>query len=323
MPFSAKIIADSVNAMTGVRLITYQLEYPRFIHAELMTHRVFSRNASSSRAIPVAKTLAAIAERPVIPISWGKNQKGMQAHEDVDAETAAKAEAIWLRGASYAMETAKGLVDLGIHKQIANRVLEPWAHISTIVTATEWDNWFALRDHADAQPEIRRLAELMRIAREASTPVVLKEGEWHLPYIRPEDWDIIRADVAARWRDGPAIMAAEYENEQRAVEHMVLMVCAARCARVSYNTHDNEKPLLLNDLALAETLLTSKHMSPFEHAATPCHCPAFHANFRSYYSHRFIMEMTEKMEVQQAMSQKAFFDMMARSGVNVEGAQTQ
>ena len=171
-----------------------------------MTHRVFSRNASSSRAIPVEKIIRAIRETPAMPVSWGKNQKGMQAHENVDAETARQAEMIWLQGADLAIQTAQQLVDLGIHKQIANRVLEPWAVMSTIVTATDWDNFFELRRHKDAQPEIHELADRMFEAMEGSTPTVLTDSgpdSWHLPYIKKGDWAAVTAWVEQQFATQP------------------------------------------------------------------------------------------------------------------------
>lgn len=322
MVYACKVIADSLNPHHGVRLTTLQLSYPRFIHAEFMTHRVFSRNASSSRAIPVATTMRSLRDDPVVPVSWGRNQKGMQAREELDDATAAKAEEVWLAGRDAAMGTAQALMDLGVHKQIANRVLEPWSFISVIVTATEWSNWFALRDHEDAQPEIRKLARIMREHMDSSTPRTLQDEpgryDWHLPYFHPEDLADVRLFCKVSMDSSPARIVQEYGDFETYVEFTCLLVSAARCARVSYNNHDGSRPNIAADIALAETLLTSRHMSPFEHQATTCTCPSFHANFRGYHSFRGMLEIRDKLQVQIAMQKKGFFAFLREQGV--EGA---
>lgn len=158
--FEAKIILDSINE-SGDRLTTFQLRYPRFIHSELMTHRVFSRNAMSSRAVPVAKMIAQVRENPAKPIHWGMNKPGMQATEEVPV---ASAEHLWQKAANLAADVAEQMVKLNLHKQVANRILEPFQWMNTIVTATEWDNFFELRAHPDAQPEFQKLAVMMQNA---------------------------------------------------------------------------------------------------------------------------------------------------------------
>lgn len=243
----AKIIADS-TAYNGSRLTTMQLTYPRFIHSEFMTHRVFSRNASSSRAIPVAKMLEMIKEEPAMPLHWGKNIPGMQANEEVDNIEGMKG--LWLEAARQACSIAKVMTDSGLHKQVANRILEPFQHIHVVVTATEWDNFFMLRDHKDAQPEIQALARSMNIAMDMSHPKTLMLGEWHLPYVTD--------DEVLEYKE-----KGQFNNLQK--------MSAARCARVSYMKHDGQKPSLEDDLKLYERLVISEppHMSPIEHQATP------------------------------------------------------
>lgn len=144
----ATIVADSVSAVNGQRLITYELEYPRFIHAELMTHRLFSRNAASSRAIPISKMMEMVEETPAMPVEWGMNQAGMQAKEVHSNPEVC--ESVWKLAAQQAVYSAQALQNLGLHKQIVNRVLEPFQIMKTIVTATEFDNFFWLRCHKDA-----------------------------------------------------------------------------------------------------------------------------------------------------------------------------
>lgn len=248
----AKIVADSISEQ-GIRITTMELCYHRFIHSEFMTHRMFSRNASSSRAIPVEKMINQVKENPATPIHWGKNQPGMQAREEFDEDDILGFQSDWMETAKKVGEVAKYLSVLGLHKQVVNRLLEPFQFIKVIVTATEWDNFFNLRLHPDAQPEIQELARCMKEAMEASSPMLLKRGEWHLPYITEDEGISLLLD-------------AEYTkfNIEKAIKCSV-----ARCARVSYNNHDNSSPDINKDIALADKLLEAGHMSPFEHVATP------------------------------------------------------
>ena len=261
----ATIIADSVS-QAGQRITTLQLKYPRFIHAEFMTHRMFSRNASSSRAIPVAKMLKQVREDPAMPIHWGANQRGMQANGEV--EGIKQAQAAWTLAAEKAAGVAEMMADIGLHKQVANRILEPFQFMHTVVTATEWDNFFALRDHKDAQPEIRELAVCMKTCMDDSLPALLLEGEWHVPYVT-------------------------------SIEHLSIedsIKCsAARCARVSYLNHDKSAPSVEGDLKLYNMLAVRPyddgkghllgasdpvHLSPLEHQATSM--DSFDQNMRIY-----------------------------------------
>jgi thymidylate synthase ThyX len=243
MTTTAKIILDSVNPENGSRLTTMQLVYPRFVHAEFMTHRMFSRNASSSRAIPVAKMIEQVFKDPAMPCHWGKNQPGMQAREEITDKT--EAEQLWREAASDAAHTAEFMSQIGLHKQVVNRILEPFQWIHVVVTATEWDNFFKLRLHEDADPNIYELARVMKVAMDESTPV---ERHAHLPYV-----------------DG------DYEIDPAARQVLNLkglgMVSAGRCARVSYLNHDGTNPDYKKDLELAEKLAASGHASPFEHVA--------------------------------------------------------
>lgn len=245
MGYRARIVADSVSER-GDRLTTMEVTFPRIILSEFNTHRMFSRNNSSSRAIPIEKRIAAIEEDPFIPNYWGKNQRGMQAEEALDEAGAKSAEAIWLQAMSDAIAHAKSLASHAVHKQLANRLIEPFAWQTVIVTATEWENFFALRDNDMAQPEIHEIAHMMREIYDGSVPNLVKQGEWHLPLIQDDE------------RDG------KFEHSQLARQ-----VSAARCARVSYLTHDGKRDIEA-DVTLFNRLVTSGHMSPLEHPATPC-----------------------------------------------------
>jgi thymidylate synthase ThyX len=250
MVIKAEIIEDSISE-AGERLTTFQLRYPRFIHAEFMTHRQFSRNASSSRAIPVKRALASIREEPAMPIHWGINQPGMQARDEATSELVQQGQDLWHEACESACAFAEKLNDLGFHKQIVNRLTEPFQHINVVQSATHWSNWYALRAHADAMPEIRILAEKMQEAQERSTPNLLVPGQWHLPYIKDDDKTFFLNNTIER--------------------DALKKVSSARCARVSYMTFDGKVSEFRDDVALCNKLIGSKplHASPFEHQATP------------------------------------------------------
>lgn len=243
MTITAKIIADSISG-DDIRLTTLQLRYPRFIHSEFMTHRLFSRNASSSRAIPVERLIQDVIDDPAMPIYWGTNQKGMQAAGEVDQGIITLSKHDWLGARDNAVKVARQMAGNGLHKQIVNRVLEPFSHINVVVTATEWENFFALRLHPAAQPEIQELARTMNLAMAGSVPERGGPGDWHLPYV----------------------LESEYSSRD---DGELRKLSAARCARVSYMTHDGKEPSGRDDLALAQQLQDSGHWSPFEHQATP------------------------------------------------------
>jgi thymidylate synthase ThyX len=241
MTYSATVLADSVSPC-GVRLTTLQVTFPRIVLAEFNTHRMLSRNSASSRAIPVEKQIARVRENPFVPEAFGANQRGMQAGEAVDPAMQAMSRAAWMEACRRAISGAETLVEAGVHKQWANRLLEPFTWHTVIVTATEWDNFFALRCNEMAQPEIRRAAEMMRFAMKRSVPEPLAIVDYHQPLIGAEDY-----------AEG---MPDEYYP----------MVSIARCARVSYLTHEGKRDVAA-DLALYDRLLSSGHMSPFEHVA--------------------------------------------------------
>jgi hypothetical protein len=242
---SANMIEYSAS-QEDIRLPTILTRYPRFIHAEVMTHRVFSRNASSSRAIPVLRLLRDILRDPAMPIHWGKNQAGMQAREELSPFKKFIARNLWVTG-MYLMVTIAWLAHmLGAHKQIVNRLVEPWSHINVLITATEWENFFELRDHPDAQPEIMILAQAIKFAMESSTPRLLQPGEWHLPFVT-------------------ALERSQYEIET------LVKLSIARCARTSYMTYEGTVPQVDQDIKLYDRLVGARplHASPAEHQATP------------------------------------------------------
>lgn len=252
---SAKIIADSFNNHWGKRITTFELEYPRFIHSEIMTHRVFSRNAQSSRAVPVQNTLGVNAN-PVRPIVWGKNKAGMSSQEVLNVTEQAFAENLWNTAAGKAFEISAALADQGLHKQWANRITEPFSKIKVVITATEWDNFFWLRIDPDAaQPEIVELARVMQKAYDESEPKFLTAGQWHMPYV---DWrDDARNLIGQSFFD----TQGNYLNLDEA-----LKISASCCAQVSYRKLNDTKEKAIE---IFNRLFSGAkpHLSPTEHQA--------------------------------------------------------
>jgi hypothetical protein len=259
-----------------VRLTSMEVTFPRFILAEFNTHRVFSRNSASSRAIPFEKCVEQVRSRPFIPIYWGKKQRGMQADTQLKWLEAQAACRDWLKIRDAVVKQAEQLyTKYDLHKQIVNRLLEPFMWHTVLVTATEWKNFFNLRDNRMAQPEMRHIARMMQNVYQSSVPRQLQHGEWHLPLIRDDDRAEANLDV-------------------------LLKVSTGRCARLSYMTHHGFRDLSA-DVQLHDDLLRDGHMSPFEHAARPMtqddvialtNIPAlrpnevFSANFRGWFQYR-------------------------------------
>lgn len=257
MAYAAKIIADSISP-SHTRLTTMEVTYPRFVHAEFMTHRLFSRNSASSRAIPIETMLHAVVTDPVLPVWWGKNQSGMQAREELSKKDTTAAQAAWLGARERAILSVTELQAIGLHKQIANRILEPWLWHTVIVSSTDYANFFGLRCHPDAQPEIQKIAYMMRDLYDASKPEPLGNGQWHLPYVNKIESAVLS-------------------------EETLLKVAVARCARVSYMRHANEGDINA-DITLHDRLAFAGHWSPFEHVATPGHTRR--SNFDGWVQYR-------------------------------------
>jgi thymidylate synthase ThyX len=276
-----EIVADSM-APSGMRLTTFVLTYPRFIHSEFMTHRVFSRNASSSRAIPVKKQIQEVLDNPAIPLAFTKNKAGMQGGEALDGDQHQAALNAWLEARDCAVTMANELSNLEVHKQYANRVLEPFSHITVVVTATAWTNFFALRNHEMAQPEIHELARLMWEAYSSHQPKNLEVGSWHLPFITQDDWQKQFNELCKKYVDPSSVSIQERSEE-------MIKRSVARCARVSYKNHDGTNTTLEQDLQLYDRLLSSAplHASPAEHQAMAVGDPNVQSgNFRGWIQFR-------------------------------------
>lgn len=300
MSFNCKIVADSL-APCNKRLTTVVITYPRFIHSEILTHRDRARNSASSRAIPWPKMMVAISENPVIPIRWGSEQKGMQAGCEIPEKMQDLARVIWLAVRDKAIEAAEMLHNIGrtycelaeqteeaqriqdflgtdialndlsvteedrqvkIHKSIPNRVTEPWMWITVVMTATEWANFFRLRCHPDAEIHFQRIAGMIRNALERSKPIEVGYCGWHLPFIQPDE---VSVDLEVRKK-----------------------CSVARCARVSYLTHEGTRDIG-KDLELFERLVTGSgfgHWSPHEHVAQALPIPERSGPFIGWRQYR-------------------------------------
>jgi hypothetical protein len=251
MGYECKILADSITPESH-RLTTFEVTFPRFILAEVNTHRMLAKNSASSRAIPVAKSIDAVASDPFIPESFGKNQPGMSWQENLETMQAISARNIWTQLCYDALTGAENLAGYEVHKSLANRVLEPYKWHTAIVTATDWGNFFALRTAANAQPEFREIATMMEEAYRASEPYELGTKEWHLPLVDDQELRLSHPPFAD-WDE-----AFTYWSK----------VSVGRCARVSYLTHEGVRDPGA-DIELHDRLLENRHMSPFEHVARP------------------------------------------------------
>lgn len=237
---SAKIIKHSQFGST--ELVTMEIELHRFILPEFNTHRVFSRNFQSSRAVPIDKMIEQVRDDPALPVYYGLNQAGMVAEKEMNDAQTYKFQQLWVGQARQAAETAIKMRDMGAHKQLVNRMLEPWMWTKGVVTATRggFESFFKLRSHKDAQPEIKALSDAMYEALEDSNPQVLELGEWHLPYV---------------------------DSKRGTVEN--IKVSTSCCAQVSYRKLDDtlEKAEKIYDMLNLHSKTEPPHFSPTEHVA--------------------------------------------------------
>ena len=252
--FNVKILAYS-KAETGVMAVSFYLMYPRFLHSEMMTHKDFSRSAASSRAIPVKKVLSQVWNQPAMPVYWGINIRGMQAKSELVGWKRNVAINVWVMSGKVACIFAWFLTKVNLHKQIANRILEPWQLMHVTLTTAKLANFFNLRIHGDAQPEIHYLAKLMQNKFISTTPKLLKEGQWHLPWVVPMDYE-----------DAKKLSF----SMSLPVETVLIRISAARSARSSYAVFDSSRSVE-SDLQTYDRLILSKpvHASPAEHQVTP------------------------------------------------------
>lgn len=256
---SASGILQSLNEQTGDTLFTVLCRYPRTIHSELMTHRVFSRNAASSRAIPIKKLIDEAKHDPAVPKYWLKNISGMQGGEPLSDEDRDDCIELWHRARLQAIKWALHLADRNVHKQLVNRLLEPFIHITTLITSSEWDNFFELRDHPDAEPHLRDLAIAIKEASHITPVQVLRPGQWHLPFTTGE---------------------GVFQDEQAMLRHSV-----ACCASTSYKTVDGFEMDDIKASRICLRLLSKPlHASPLEHVARADEL--WHGTYLRFDNHR-------------------------------------
>jgi len=255
---TAEVVADSLNPF-GDRLTSFVLRFPRIVLSEFNTHRVFSRNSASSRAIPFKKMVELAKHDPFVPMAFQKDHRGMQGTEYLESTEHDGCVRLWLDSRDDAIFRAESLSEFGVTKQLCNRLLEPFMFHTVLLTATEYENWFALRDHPAAEIHIADLAAKMRVAMDQSVPVTLGVGEWHIPF----------KDML------PEIDA--------------IKIATARCARISYLNFDGTEDYQ-KDIQLHDDLADMGHMSPFEHCAQARGDSEWSGNFRGFDQYRKTVE---------------------------------
>jgi thymidylate synthase ThyX len=231
--------------------------------------------------VPTKRLVEEVRTDPAMPLELKQNKPGMQGGDPLGAAEQEAVRSLWLKAASNAADIAEAMLELNVAKEVLNRVLEPFMWVHGVITSTEWDNWFKLRDHEAAQPEIRALAQSMREAMDASTPTPLRHGEWHLPYI-------IEAD---------RVMAEDRLSMEVQPYTILRHLSAARCARISYSPFDGD-PSWEREVGRVDRLIAEGHWSPFEHQATPdeqddgaWRQPGFHGNFNGWIQNRRLLEV--------------------------------
>lgn len=292
---SAKMILSSQHQQdVDLVLSTILARYPRKIHSEMLTHRDKSRNSASSRAIPIEKLIWEAENDPAVPIWWGKNQKGMQAYEELEGSARDEAINIWHEARLDAIKHVKRLDAAGLHKQEANRLLEPYIHITVLYSGTEWSNFLGLRNHHAAAPDIQRLAKEFHRELELPPMQYLYPGEWHMPFITDAD----REEVYRHLKKGRIIRS---EPSPAEILQGLMTLSTARCASTSYKTVDGFDMTPERAQAVFDSLSGSDvlHASPFEHVAHADQWgdadmgswakPEGHRNFNGFVQYRHYM----------------------------------
>ncbi len=250
---NSTMVLDSITE-DGVRLCTIEADYPRFVHSELLTHRMFGRNSASSRAISWTVMRENIEKRPVVPVRFGEEKKGMATGAYLTGDNDAEARDIWLDARDAALLHAQELADLGVHKSLCNRITEPYMRIRVVITATDWEGFFMQRVHGDAEIHMQIIAEHMQKVITESKPTLLKPGQWHLPYIDEAVWY------------GSEPYPAIYDENKTSYD--ARLISTARAAGVSYLKRGTGT--LQKDYDLSQKLKLGSgfgHRSPFEHVA--------------------------------------------------------
>jgi hypothetical protein len=235
------LIKYSESFDTKKRLATFAIRIPKFVWGHIISHRVLSRNSASSRAVPTKRIRGSVIRNPFLPVYFGENKAGMQSGKPLKNMRLLAAKKIWLWSRYVPSAFHYFGEKIGMHKEVINRILEPWLTIDVIVSGTEWNNFILLRTNEDAQPEIRFIAEEIDRLLSETKPVVLKTGEWHIPFIMGNE-ESLDVDIKKK-------------------------ISVARCARVSYKLFDGKVSNIEGDIKLCAKLSSSGHWSPFEHVA--------------------------------------------------------
>lgn len=277
----ATVICDSRNEF-GQRITTFIITFPRYLLAEFNTHRMLSRNSASSRAIRFEKMVQSVMDNPFISLRWQKDHPGMQGTEYFEGEDEIIARGLWLEARNIAIDAAKKLNspsyfsggESRVTKQICNRLLEPFMFHTCLCTGTEWENFFALRAHKDAEIHFQDLAEKMLVAINESEPKQLKAGEWHIPFGDQLPAHDIKELITKLYPNQETDLNWYMEKSQE----LRIKIATFRCAQISYLSHENsmsyEKMLEKHD-----GLATAGHWSAFEHCARAMSADEF--NFHS------------------------------------------
>lgn len=261
------VIAHSISKK-GKEILTYELVYPRAVHSELAVHRMLSKNSASSRAIPIPRVIEMVRNNPAMLSRYGSNQAGMQDkgfEHDEPVVFQGKSYTIreaWKLGAEFMCDLAESIHEAGYHKQVGNRLLEPFQWMKVVLTGTEFANFFWLRDHEAADPTIAELARKMLEAKQRSSPVLLGDDDWHVPYFENGYWIAERVGMAGLTVNSSGITLQE-----------ALDISTSCCAQVSYRKLDKSQEKA--DTVISRLNLDGKHpedpahASPTEHQATP------------------------------------------------------
>ena len=308
---TARLIASSINEQ-GNWVRTFSVKGHLMILPESNTHRTDSKSIQSGRAVPTVTLRERMLSDIAYPVYYGKNRPGMSAIEETTewvrhpfTGAMLRPDEAWKAMAEMNAAWCEALTDAKWHKQLSNRPMAPFLYYHGTITATERDNYYGLRRHADAQPEIRALADAMWEAEQsAPPPKLLRPGEWHTPWVEDVDYETIHACIL------------KYGLPSEAFTMLVNLVSAARCARSSYSTFDGRRSTVESDITLCLKLIKSDpvHSSPFEHPCTPdskktvwiasdvnceaegeevwCH-PEDHRNYKGWRQLRAFLERSE------------------------------
>ena len=315
----AKIVADSISPQ-GHRITSMLLTYPRFIHGEIMTHRMFSRNSASSRAIPFEKMVKSVEEDPFIPIAWQKDHKGMQGNDYIQTDDGLYVvNKYWLEARDKAVKAAKDLHSCNITKQLCNRLLEPFMWHTTLCTFTESENFFNLRcPKYHYEPEnkyFRSKRDFLEYAENAfGSHIYIKDEEWrsinssqaeiHIQALAEAMWNAMNESTPKQLKAGEwHIPFGDYIDEQLLSQTVTelypdwfnhqlsftenigiykIKIATARCARLSFMTFEGEINYK-KDLGLHDKLFIDKHKSPFEHCAKAMSDEEYFSFFKGKY----------------------------------------